>query len=109
MCEPQEAATDNTNDGDSKKAIGTGCYIIVDYLNRKAKQTFVGQVIAQHDDDIEVNFMRKADESSRAIVFPEKVDIDYCVKRSQIVMVLAEPEMDNKFRYWFQKSILVYK
>ena len=92
VCEPQKADTANSNDYESKKAIGIGCYIVVDYLNQKAKQPnpYVGLATAQQDDDFEVNFMRKANKTGRAFVFPKKFDIHNCVKMFKIVTVLDE-------------------
>ena len=82
---------------------------MVEYLEGKKKQTYVGQVGPQKNADYEVKFMRKVDEIGKAFIFPEKADVDLFVQRSQIVRLLDEPHMDNKFKYWFKDSVAVYK
>ena len=53
--------------------------------------------------------MRSADKNGKAFIFPDIDDKDECVQHSQIVMVLDEPNMNHKLKYWFKNPIVVYK
>ena len=98
-----------THFNENREKVAIGRYVLVQYLDRKTRQSYVGQVIKFQNDELEVNYMRRADEIGRAFTFSNIVDIDSCVQMCQVVQVLDDPNMDNKLKYWFKEPILVYK
>lgn len=78
-----------------------GSWVKVEYLEKKKKQEFIGEIRAIVNDLYDVKFLNKST-LGEFFVFPDKDDT-FFIEKSQIKEILNEPICNNRGQYFFDK------